>query len=36
MFELTLQLGVILFAVALIAGFIDAIAGGGGYSPFRH
>jgi uncharacterized membrane protein YfcA len=30
MFELTLQLGVILFAVALIAGFIDAIAGGGG------
>jgi len=30
MFELTLQLAVILFFVALIAGFIDAIAGGGG------
>ncbi|MCL1143424.1 TSUP family transporter [Shewanella gaetbuli] len=30
MFELTLQIAVILFAVALLAGFIDAIAGGGG------
>ncbi|QIR16148.1 TSUP family transporter [Shewanella aestuarii] len=30
MFELTLQLAVILFAVAILAGFIDSIAGGGG------
>jgi uncharacterized membrane protein YfcA len=30
MFELTLQIGLILFAVALLAGFIDSIAGGGG------
>ncbi|MGX9461632.1 TSUP family transporter [Shewanella sp. A14] len=30
MFELTLQLALVLFGVALIAGFIDAIAGGGG------
>ncbi|NMH64406.1 TSUP family transporter [Shewanella salipaludis] len=30
LFELTLQLALILFAVALVAGFIDAIAGGGG------
>ncbi|WP_144209178.1 TSUP family transporter [Shewanella donghaensis] len=30
MFELTLQLAVILFFVAILAGFIDAIAGGGG------
>ena len=30
MLELTLQLAVILFFVALVAGFIDSIAGGGG------
>ncbi|ARD22896.1 MULTISPECIES: TSUP family transporter [Shewanella] len=30
MFELTLQIAVILFFVAILAGFIDAIAGGGG------
>ncbi|GGP54647.1 TSUP family transporter [Shewanella saliphila] len=30
MFELTLQLALILFVVALLAGFIDSIAGGGG------
>ena len=30
MFELTLQIGLILFAVALLAGFIDSIAGGVG------
>ncbi|QBF81604.1 hypothetical protein EXU30_02025 [Shewanella maritima] len=30
MFELTLQIAVVLFFVAVLAGFIDAIAGGGG------
>ncbi|MBR9726978.1 TSUP family transporter [Shewanella intestini] len=30
MFELTLQIGIILFFVAMLAGFIDSIAGGGG------
>lgn len=29
-FDLTLQIATLLFAVALVAGFIDAIAGGGG------
>lgn len=29
-FELTLQIAAILFAVAMVAGFIDSIAGGGG------
>lgn len=29
-FELTLQIAVLLFTVAMVAGFIDSIAGGGG------
>lgn len=29
-FELTLQIAALLFGVAMVAGFIDSIAGGGG------